>query len=325
MQLRFLRTLLSLPIAMAAAGLANAQPSAANGPIKMIVGFPAGGSADAIARILADKLKDELGATVIVDNRAGAGGQIAAEFVKGAPADGSTVLLANTHMLVTLPLTTKSVHYDPLKDFAPMGRVVSFRSAIALASSVPATDLTKWIELARKDVNLASYAVPAPGSIPQFIGYQIGVKNKVSLTAVPYKGAAPMVQDLVGGQVSAGVVAASDLTQYHRAGKLKIVAVNGTQRYAALPDVPTLKELGYSGHDALEWVGLVAPAKTPKAVIDRWQPILSKILAMPDVKERLAKIGMDADPSTPAALHKLIADNLATWGPVIKASGFKAD
>ncbi|HEY1091603.1 MAG TPA: Bug family tripartite tricarboxylate transporter substrate binding protein [Burkholderiaceae bacterium] len=323
MNRRSLLTLLSLPIALAAAA-AGAQSPAATGPIKLIVGYPAGGSADAVARLLANKLKNELGTTVVVDNRPGAGGQIAAEFVKNAPADGTTILLANTHMMVTLPLTSKSVRYDPLKDFVPLGRVVSFTDAVAVASSVPATSLAQWIALARADAGQANYGVPAAGSIPQFIGYGLGLHHQVSLLPVPYKGAAPLAQDLVGGQVGAGIIPVSDLQQYHN-GKVRILAVNGARRHAGLPEVPTLKELGYPAFDSLEWVGLLAPAKTSRALVEQWQPILARVLALPEVKERLAKIGMDADPGSPEVLRKLIADDLASWGPLIKASGFKVD
>ncbi len=319
MKRRSLMTLLSLSAALVVAGSASAQ-----GPIKLIVGYPPGGSADAVARVLADKLKNELGMVVLVENRAGAGGQIAAEFVKGAPADGNTILLANTHMMTTLPLTSKSVRYDPLKDFVPLGRVVSFHTGIAVAARVPATNLAQWLDLARADVKHLNYGVPAAGSIAQFIGYRLGVQYKVALSPVPYKGATQLVQDLAGGQVGAGINAVSDLVPYHPA-KLKILAVTGTRRSAGLPDVPTLKELGYPDFDTLEWVGLLAPAKTPRAVIDQWQPVLARVLAMPDVKERLAKIGMDVDPGSPELLHKLITDDLAKWEPVIKASGFKVD
>jgi len=324
MKRRCLMTLLALPVVLAAAGSSSAQSPSATGPVKLVVGFPPGGAGDALARLLADKLKSELGTTVIVDNRVGAGGQIAAEVVKGAPADGTTVFLTNSHTMVMLPLTSRSVRFDPLKDFAPVGRLITFPQGIAVHSSVPAADLAKWLEFARTDAKNANYGVPAPGSIPHFIGYQLGVRSNVPLSPVPYKGSAPLVQDLLGAQVTAGITPASDLQQHH-GGKLRVLAVNGTRRYAGLPNVPTLKELGYAEFDTLEWAGLLMPANTPRAVIDKWQPILARILGMPDVKERLAKIGMAVEPGSPELLHKLIADDLAKWAPVIKASGFKVD
>ncbi|MFT4195761.1 tripartite tricarboxylate transporter substrate-binding protein, partial [Ottowia sp.] len=238
-------------------------------PVRLIVGYPAGGSADAVARMVAEGLRDELKAPVLVENRAGAGGQIAADYVRAAPADGTTILVANSHMMVMLPLTSRAVKYDPVADFKPVGRMTSFYEAIALPASVPAKDIRQWTDLARGDAKFASYGVPAAGSVSHFIGYKLGSDAKAPLQAVPYKGAAPLVQDLLGSQISAGILPILDVAQHAQSGKLHVLAVNGPRRAQLLPSVPTLKELGVSGFDSLEWTALFAPKATPEATIQQ--------------------------------------------------------
>jgi tripartite-type tricarboxylate transporter receptor subunit TctC len=303
----------------------RAQGVARHEPLKLVVGYPAGGSADAVARMLADKLKEELNTTVIVDNRPGAGGAIAAEYVKNAPADGHTLLIANTHMMVMIPLTFKVVRYNPVKDFQPVGRVSSFYEAIAVPSATRATTVGQWIDLARANTKDCSFGVPAPGSISQFIGFRLGKDANVDMLPVPYRGSAPLVQDLLGGQVAAGILPIADVAAHHQAGKLRVLAVNGPRRSELLPGVPTLSEIGLRQFDTLEWVGLFAPPATPRAVLQPLQAALARVLAMDDVKRGLAKIGMQSDPAAPDELGKLIADELGKWGPVVKASGFLVD
>ncbi|WP_295537075.1 tripartite tricarboxylate transporter substrate-binding protein [uncultured Pseudacidovorax sp.] len=319
-----------LRLGLACAGLAfacaaPAQVPTGKGPLRLVVGYPAGGSADVQARTLADKLAAELGVAVVVENRTGAGGQIAADYVRGTAPDGLTVLLANMHMMVMLPLTSRSVRYDPVKDFAAVGRIATFYEGLAVPAALPARDVREWLALARNDPARGSYGVPAPGSVSQFIGFRLGRDAGVGLTAVPYRGAAPLVQDLLGNQVAAGITPIADLVQYQQAGKIRILAVNGAQRAAQLPDVPTLKELGQPHFDNLEWTGLFVPAATPAATVAQLHAALGKALAQPDVKERLAKLSSDASPSTPEALTRLIAEDLQRWGPVIKASGFSTE
>lgn len=301
------------------------QAQTAKPPIRLVVGYAAGGSSDTLARMVAEKLRDELGTAIIVDNRPGAGGQIATDYVRASAADGTTILVANSHMMVMLPLTTKAVKYNPARDFSPVIRLTSFYEAVAVASSLPANSVAQWLELARKDSRSANFGVPAPGSVSHFLGYRLGQDNKVNLQAIPYKGAAPAVQDLLGGQLHAGILPILDVAPHHSAGKLKVVAVNGSRRAQMLPNVPTLKELGIAGFDTLEWTALLAPAGTPRPVVDRLNAATRKVLASPEIQERLLKLGMESNPSTPEELAQLVADDLASWGPVVKASGFTAD
>lgn len=316
--------LLATVCALALLPLAG-QAQTAKPPVRLVVGYPAGGSSDALARMVAEKLRDELGTAIIVDNRPGAGGQIAADHVRASAADGTTILVANSHMMVMLPLTTKAVKYNPAQDFSPVIRLTSFYEAVAVASSLPAASVGQWLALARKDNRSANFGVPAPGSVSHFLGYRLGRDNQVNLQAIPYKGAAPAVQDLLGGQLQAGILPILDVAPHHLAGKLKVLAVNGSQRAQLLPNVPTLKELGIAGFDTLEWTALLAPAGTPRAVVDQLNAATRKVLASPDIQERLLKLGMESNPSTPEELGQLVASDLASWGPVVKASGFTAD
>lgn len=307
------------------AAAAPAQIATTKGPLKLIVGYPAGGSADVQARTLADKLAAELGTTVVIDNRTGAGGQIAADYVRAAPPDGLTVLLANMHMMVMLPLTSKSVRYDPVKDFHAVGRIASFYEGIAVPTALQVQNVQQWLELARTDASKASYGVPAPGSVAQFMGFRLGSEAKASLVAAPYRGAAPLVQDLLGNQIAAGIMPIADLVAHQQSGKLKVLAVNGARRASLLPDVPTLKELGQPHFDNLEWTGLFVPAGTPRPIVDQLHAALGKALANKEVQERLHKLSSDPSPSTPEELTKLIADDLKRWAPVVKASGFSSE
>jgi len=311
-----------LAFATAAAFPAAAQTSS---PIRLVVGYPPGGSSDAVARMVGEKLSAELGALVIVDNRAGAGGQIAADYVRQQPADGHTLLVANTQMMVMIPLTYKSVRYDSVKDFAPVGRMTSFYEAIAVPSSSQVSTVAQWLEQVRKEPRRGTFGVPAAGSVSHFLGFRIGTDAHVPLLPVPYKGAAPVVQDLLGGQVDAGIVPVLDVAPHSAAGKVRVLAVNGPVRAQLLPNVPTLKELGIAGFESLEWTGILAPAGTPKATVDRINAALNKALAAADVKQRLLDLGMEVAPGTPEALGRSISTDLAHWRPVVKASGFTAD
>jgi tripartite-type tricarboxylate transporter receptor subunit TctC len=261
---------------------------------------------------------------VVVDNRAGAGGQIAAEYVKGQPGDGLTVLLGTSHMMVMAPLTFKGIRYQPLKDFRPVARIASFYESVAVPIGSPANTITEWLASARQDAKYQSYGVPAPGSLPQFVGFQLGAVSKTPLLSVPYKGAAPLAQDLIGGQLAAGVLPIADLVQ-HNGKRVKILAVNGTRRSDQLPGVPTLKELGYPQFDDLEWTGFFVPASTPRATVLQLQAATQKIVAMSDVREALTRMGTEADYGTAELLEKRVADDLAAWGPVVKASGFTTE
>lgn len=322
-QLRRLLQLAALLPALALPGLALAQVPKDKGPLKLVVGFPPGGSADVAARQLAERLKDELGIPVIVENKVGAGGQIAAEYVKTQPADGLTVMLGTHHMMVILPMVVASAKYDPIKDFKSVGRLATFREALAVPISSPANNVAQWLELSKTDTKAASYGVPAPGSLPQFMGYLIGQSANVKVLPVPYRGAAPVMQDLLGGTLGAGVIPVADLIQYN-GSKVKILAVNGDKRSPLLPQVPTFKELGVSQFDDLEWAGLFVPASTSAATAQQLEAAIQKVSTAQGLRDSFTGIGMEVDFLPGSVMGARIQSEAAKWAPVVKSSGFVA-
>jgi len=291
--------------------------------IKLMVGFPPGGGTDAIARLLGDKLKDQLGANVIVENKAGAGGQIAAQALKAAPADGSVLFLSHDHTISILPQVVKSPGFNTAQDFTPVAGFATFVNVLAVSGGTPAksfNDYVAWVKAKGRD----NVGVPAPASVPEFLVKVIGEKYKLDLLAAPYRGSAPLMADMLGNQIAAGVASVPDFIENHKAGKLRIVAVLGGKRQAILPEVPTFAELGLSGFEDLPYYGIWAPQGTPKAVIDRYADAVAKVVALPDVKERLSAMGLTVGYMTPQQLDSREKAYTATWARIIKASGFQA-
>lgn len=307
--------------ALVLGGLAQAQ----TGTIKLMVGFPAGGGTDAIARTLAEKLKTELGTTVLVENRAGAGGQIAAQALKAAPADGSTFFLSHDHTISILPLVVKNPGFDPAKDFVAVAGFATFVNALAVSGGTPAKSMNEYVAWVRSQgAGKGTVGVPAPASVPEFLVKLIGQKYKLDLQSAPYRGSAPMIGDMLGNQINAGVASVPDFIENHKAGKVRVVAVLGGTRQAALPDVPTFAELGLAGFEDVPYYGIFAPTGTPKATIDRFSAAVAKVVAMPDVKDRLTTMGLTVGYMTPQQLTTRERAYSQTWARIIKASGFQA-
>ncbi|MDO9405472.1 MAG: Bug family tripartite tricarboxylate transporter substrate binding protein [Polaromonas sp.] len=307
-----------------AAGLAHAQ--AQPGTIRLLVGFPAGGGTDVIARTLAEKLKDALGGTnVIVENRGGAGGQIAAMALKAAPADGSTFFLTHDHTVSILPLVTKNPGFDPARDFTAVAGFATFVNALAMSGGTPAKNMSEYLAWVRgPGGGKGNVGVPAPASVPEFLVKLIGQKYAVDLQAAPYRGSAPMIADMLGNQIGAGVGSIPDFIENHKAGKIRVVAVLGGARQAALPDVPTFSELGLAGFEDVPYYGIFAPAGTPKASIDRFAEAVSKVIALPEVHDRLTAMGLTVGYMPPQQLAARERAYAQTWAGIIKASGFQA-
>jgi tripartite-type tricarboxylate transporter receptor subunit TctC len=314
-----LRRLVLAGLVTVAAGLAQAQSAQ---PVRILVGFPAGGGSDAIARVLADKLKDQLGAPVLVDNRAGAGGQIAAQALKAAAPDGHTLFLSHDHSISILPLVTKNPGFDPAVDFVPVAGFATFANAFAVSGGTPAKSLPEYVRYVQSTGGKDTVGVPAPASIPEFLVGMLASKYKLDLQAAPYRGSAPMMADMLGNQIKAGVASIPDFIENHKAGKLRVVAVIGDKRQAILPDVPTFRELGLAGLEELPYYGLFAPAGTPPAVIERFNQALAKVLAMPDVREQLTAMGLTVGFQPQAPFAQRVKSYTATWEKIIKASGF---
>ncbi len=294
-------------------------------PIRLLVGFPAGAGTDAIARILGEKLKDELGTTVVVENRAGAGGQIAAQALKAAPADGHTLLLSHDHTISILPQVIKNPGFDPATDFVPVAGLATFANVLAVSGGTPVKTFNEYLSwVAKQRVGKDTIGVPAPASIPEFLVKMIATKYKLDLQAAPYRGGAPMMADMLGNQISAGIASVPDMIENHRAGKLRIVASIGAKRQALLPEVPTFTELGFANLDDLPYYGIFAPVGTPQASIDRFGAALQKVLKQADVHEKLSTMGLTVGYEPQGQFSGRVRTYTQTWQGIIRASGFQA-
>ncbi len=322
------RTLLARALRCAsalAAGLALSTAMAQTAkPVRILVGFPAGGGSDVIARLLADKLKDQIGAPVLVDNRPGAGGQIAAQALKAAPADGRTLFLSHDHTISILPLVTKNPGYDPVRDFVPVAGVATFVNAFAVSGGTPAQDFGAYVDWVKaQGGGKGAVGIPAPASTPEFLVQLIGKKYQLDLVAAPYRGSAPMVADMLGNQIAAGVGSVQDFIENHKAGKMRVVAVLGGKRQAAMPEVPTFSELGLKGFEDLPYYGLYAPKGTPQREINRLSVAVSKVLLLPDVRKQLADLGLTVDYMAQQQLTAREHAYTQAWTRIIRDSGFQ--
>ena len=315
-------TLGALTVLCTFTGLAAAQ-TASHAPIKLLVGFPAGAGTDAIARTLGEKLKDELGAPVVVDNRAGAGGQIAAQALKAAPADGHTLFLTHDHSISILPQVVKAPGFHPATDFVPVAGFATFANVLAVSGGTPAKSIDEYITWVKNQKGgKETIGVPAPGSIPEFLVKLMSDKYKLDLQAAPYRGSAPMTADMLGNQIAAGIASVPDFIENHKAGKVRIVATIGAKRQPLLPAVPTFTELGFANLDDYPYYGIFAPAGTPQPVIDRFGAALQKVLAMPEVKDKLTTMGLNVAYEPQAAFGQRVKIYTHSWEGIIKASGF---
>ena len=303
-----------------AAGPAGAQ---ALKPIRLLVGFPPGGGTDIVARTLADKLTDELGTSVVVENRPGAGGQIAAQALKTSPADGTVLFLSHDHSISILPLVVANPGYDPATDFVPVAGFATFVNAFAVSGGTPARTFDEYLAWVRTRSGKSVVGIPAPASTPEFLVRLIGEKYKLDLAAAPYRGSAPMMADMLGNQIPAGVGSVPDFIENHKAGKLRVVVVMGRGRQAALPDVPSSAEVGLTGFEDPPYYGVFAPAGTPKAFVDRFSDALTRTLANPEVREKLTGMGLTVGFMTQAQLHQRERAYTQVWTQIIRSSGFK--
>ena len=297
--------------------------AAASGPIKLLVGFPAGGAGDIVARVLAEKLQASLATNVIVENKPGAGGRIAAEQLKNAPADGHTVMIAPPAPIVIAPFTFRKLAYNPETDFQPVAQLVRFPLVMATGGTSPYKTLAEVVAKFKADPKQANFGTSAAGSQLHFLGLMFGQAIKVDMTHVPYQGGAPLITDLIGGQIPIGIDTFG--YDFHKSGKLRFLAQSGAERSSVLPDVPTFKEQGFPTVVGEAWFGAFVPAKTPPAVVQRLSEAMAAAVQLPDVKEKLAVAGMEATGVKEADFVKLVAADRARWKPVVEASGFRGD
>jgi len=306
-----------------AAGMPAQAQDKIDKPVHIIVGFPPGGTADVMARAVADKMKDSLGQPVIVENRPGAIGRIAADAVKAAPPDGSTIMVMPIGPMAVVPHTYKTLSYDPIKDFAPIGMGSTFQFAIAAGPMSGAKTWLEYVAWAKANPGKSAYATSGAGSLPHFFGLLLARESGIEMLHVPYKGSAAYMNELIGGNVPTAVDAIADLTEQHRAGKIRILASSGAKRSTAVPDVPTFTELGIKGGEAEGWFGFFAPAKTPKAIVDRLNREIIAALAVKETADRIIALGGGPMPMSPAEFDAFVRKEIALIGEIVKASGYQ--
>jgi tripartite-type tricarboxylate transporter receptor subunit TctC len=312
-----------LGIALAVIALAprDVQAQIGEQPVKIVFPFAAGGSGDALARLLAEHMRSGLGQPVIVENRTGAQGRLGVQAVKGAPPDGKTVLLTPVAPMSVYQHVYKSLTYDPIADFEPVSQIATFDFAIAIGPQVPAKSLTELVDWVKANAAQGNYGTPAAGTLPHFFAVSFGRTAGLDLRHVGYRGSAAALIDLVAGQIPIVVTTTSDLLEQHKAGAIKVLATSDAKRSPFLPDVPTFKEAGFD-LQGTGWYGVFAPAKTPRDVIDRLSKVLAAAVRDPQTRDKLLAFGLVPTGTTAAELGAIQKADSEFWAPVVKASGF---
>ena len=314
--------------AAAGAGASIAAPRRAHSQVvgkltRMIVGFAPGGSSDVTARLLVDQMR-AYASTIIIDNRPGAGGRIAVETAKAGAPDGSVLLLSPASMIVLYPHLYKPLGYDPVQDLVAVTTVCAFPFVLSVGPLVPrdVRTLADFIQWCKANPKLASYGTSGAGSMLHFAGMMLARAANFDFTHVPYKGASPALQDLLGGQVASTVGVLGIALPHIQAGNLRALAMTGATRSSFLPDVPTLTEAGFSGLEITEWQGLFVPARTPPAVVHALNRSVRDALDTAEVKAGLIKLSFEAGGTSPEQFADIVRTDIARWEPIVKASGF---
>jgi tripartite-type tricarboxylate transporter receptor subunit TctC len=321
-------SLRALALAGAAAAVVSPAWSASDWapskPIRMIVGFPPGGATDLVARQIAPKMSQGLGRQVIVDNRPGANGVISNELIARADPDGHTIGFGHIGTLVISPAIQK-VPYNVYKDLAPVGLVVSLQNIIVVTPSLPAKNVKDYVALAKSKPGSMLFGSSGSGSPGHLAAVLLESMSGAQLTHVPYKGGGPMITDLVAGHIPSAFAVISTGVPHVRSGKVRAIAVTGEKRAQAVPDVPTVAESGFKGYAATNWYGMLAPAATPPAAIERLNREMNNALKSPEVVASLRDSGIDAAPTTPADFFKFVQSEEKKWVPIIRKSNIKVE
>jgi tripartite-type tricarboxylate transporter receptor subunit TctC len=304
--------------------LCFAVPAGAQeGVVRIVLGYPTGATSDILSRLLAQHMRGSLGRPVIVENKTGAGGRLANEAVKAAAPDGSTLLMTPAATMAIFPHSFAGrLRYDPFDDFTPVAHLSNFQLGFGVWSGVPAKTLSDYVALVKRQPKLGFYASAAAGSIPHFLGVMFARTAGIELTHVPYKGTAPALQALAGGEVSAISTVAADIGALVKSGKARLLAVSGEKRSAAFPDVPTFTESGYD-LAAVAWYALFAPAGAPQAIVEEYSQAAIAAMRDPALRGKLDQMGLEPTGLGPRELAKILKADYEKWGPEIRASGFK--
>jgi tripartite-type tricarboxylate transporter receptor subunit TctC len=309
--------------AFAFAAGALAQGGFPGKPVTMVVGFEPGGGTDTVARIVAKTLGENLGQQVVVENRAGAGGNIAVDYVAKSAADGYTLVLANVGALAVNPHILKTP-YDPLRDLTPITMAVVFANVLVVQPALAVNSLADYVKLAREKPDTITYASSGIGGAGHLAGELLKRVAHIDIVHVPYKGGGPALQGFLGAQVDSFFATPVSSIAQIKAGKARPIATTGSKRAALLPNVPTVAESGYPGYEALNWYAYLGPARMPKELVDRLNRELVKVLGTPEVVGLLDKQGVEPQPGTPEELARYIEREYQTWGKVVKEAGIKA-
>lgn len=309
--------------------LAIAGPAFAQGSdiARVIVGFPAGGTADTMCRRLAERLQPGYAKSVVVDNKPGAGGKIAVQSMKSLPADGSVMLLTPMSMLGIYPHTYKNVGYNPFTDLTPVSLSTTFEFGFCIGPAVPESvrTLSDFLAWAKTNPGKANFGSPAPGSIPHFIGVLLGQAGGAQLTHIAYRGTGPALLDLIGGQVAAVSGLIGDINAQMASGKVRLLGVSGEKRSKFAPQVPTYAEQGFKDLVFSEWYGIYLPPGAKPDVVQRLHAALVPALASPELAQGIAAMGLEPASSTPAELEARLKADTQRWGPIVRSIGFTAD
>ncbi len=294
-------------------------------PIHIVVGFAPGGGTDIATRIVAPRLAERLGQPVIVDNRPGAGGNLATEAVAKAAPDGYTLLMGTIAALAINPSLYRNLSYDPLRDLVPISMGVSLANVVVVHPSLPARTLEELVALARQQPGKLTYSSSGNGTAGHLSGALFESMAGVNLVHVPYKSGGQAMTDLIGGQVNLSFAAAPGAIPQIKAGKIRVLAVTTRNRSAFLPDVPTVSEAGIKGYESSNWYGLVGPARLPRAIVDKVNAAFVETLKEPAIREKLALQGLEAAPSTPEEFAAFLRTELIKWAKVVKDTGSQPD
>ena len=328
LRMKFFSGLLMLVAAVfasAGASVSHAQPAVwPTKPVRMLVGFPPGGPTDVVARIVAEKVAQQTGQQVVVDNRPGANGIIGADLVAKANADGYSLLLSSIGPMA-INASLYKMPYDIVADFAPVTYTGNVTNLLVVHPSVAATNVKELIALAKAQPGKLTFGSSGTGGAPHMAVELFRILAKVSVTHVPYKGGGPAMADLVGGQISGSFASMPSSIPFVRAGKLRALAVTAPKRSPVEPTVPTISEAGIPGFSVLDWQGLFTTGKTPPAVVNKLNAEVVRILALPDVVEKLAVAGVEIQTSTPKEWGEFVQSEIAKWSKVVKEAGVKVE
>jgi len=312
-----------LGIVFAAIAAMTSAPAAAEnrGPIRIIYPFPGGGSGDALTRLIADQLASKLNRPVIVEPRAGAGGRLGVQAAKAAEADGNTLLVSPIAPMAVYPSMYPALEYDPVKDFTPVSQLASFDLAISIGPHVPARNLAELVDWLKANPKQANFGTPGAGTLPHFFGIMFAKATGITLQHVAYKGGTLALTDMMGGQIPIVFLSTNELTELHKADKLRVLATSDIRRSPFLPDVPTFKESGYE-IVGTGWWAMFVPSRTPAGTITALNAAVVEALGRHDIREKVLRLGLQPVGGTPDEFARVQKDDIARWALAVKASGF---